>query len=230
MPVDHDHHNEELTKETVDVIYNETKVMLEELVARAQQKADDILLKAKEEAHSLIEKSLQDYQVVKDKAYKEGYDQGYEKGLEEAEAEIKKLGRETASLIASLKRQKEDLYRKQEKDVVELVIALTEKILGTVIETRPEVICQVIKNTLEHVRDAEKITVKVNPIHIPYLSGFEEQFKDVCPEKFKIAEDPNIKPGDCQVVTENGYLDSMLEEQLIQLKKALLEVVDDNGI
>jgi len=219
-----------LTQEAADALYHETKVMLEELVAQAQIKADDIILKAKEEAQILVETAAQESQVIRDDAYREGYAEGEKQGLEKVESEIKPLYRQVLSLIEEINRDKENLYKKREKDVVELVLAITEKVLGTVVEAKPEIICHIVKNSLEQVRDAEKIIVKVNPIHIPYLSGYEELFKDIYTEKLQIVDDPAIEQGDCQIVTENGFLDSIIEEQIVLLRQALLEVVEHAGI
>lgn len=218
--------SESFNQETADALYLETKAMLEELVGQAQKKADEIILKAREEAQAEVEHSRQESTRIKDAAYKEGYDQGYQTGLAEASNSLQNLYGDVVSLISSLQKEKEEFLRKQEVEMIELVVALAEKLIGTVFETRPEVISHVVKNTLEHVKDAQRVTVRVNPIHIPYLSGSEEITKDTTIEKLNITEDPTIKPGDCQVVTENGFLDSILEEQLVGIRQALLEVVD----
>jgi flagellar assembly protein FliH len=215
-----------ITQETADSLYCETKVMLEELITKAQQKADDIMLKAKEEAQETIEQTQSKCQSIKEEAYNEGYDQGYQKGTELSSKDISDQYKGLLSLINEFNEKRENFFKKQEREMVEIVIALTEKILGTIIDARPEVVSRIIINTLEHVKGAQKVTIKVNPIHIPYLSDYNDVFKDYNPENIQIAEDPNIKPGDCQVITENGFVDSLLEEQLQELKQVLLEVVD----
>lgn len=217
---------ESLTQETADALYIETKIMLEELISQAQCRADEIILKAKEEAQRIVEQANQD----KDLSRQEGYEQGVKKGLAQTAEEMKDKYEALLSLFKDFEVQKKEYLIKQEKDIVELVVALTEKIIGTIVDLQPEVIRHIIKNTLEHVNGAQKITIKVNPIHIPYLSGYNEIFMDNGQENMQIIEDSNIKPGNCRIVTENGFVDSLLEVQLRELKQALMEVVDHAGV
>lgn len=217
---------ESLTQETADALYIETKMMLEELISQAQCKADEIILKAKEEAQRILEQANRD----KNSAYQEGYEQGVKKGLTETAEEMKDKYEALLSLFKDFKLQKEEYLIKQEKDIVELVVTLTEKIIGTIVDLQPEVIRHIIKNTLEHVNGAQRITIKVNPIHIPYLSGYHEIFIKNGQDNMQIIEDSNIKPGNCRIITENGFVDSLLDVQLRELKQALLEVVDHAGV
>ena len=215
-----------LTKETSEELYQETKAMLEEMVAQAQARADNIMLMAKENAQKLMEQAEQESQAIKDSAFQEGYAEGLRTGLENGENQVKPLYPQVLSLIEEIAGQKDSLIKEQEKNLIELTLAITEKLLGTIIEAKPEIICHIVKNSLELVRETERITVKVNPIHIPYLSGCPELIKDVNKEKLQIVEDSAIRPGDCQIATENGFLDLMIDEQLAVLKEALLEVVE----
>lgn len=214
------------TQDTADTLYTETKMMIEELLSQAQTKSEAMILSAKEEAHSTLEQAKQESKTIREDAYTKGYAQGLQEGLIKAN-EDKKSGYDVlASLIDDFRHQKEQYLAKQEKEMVELVIALTEKVLGTIIDIRPEVISHIVKNTLAQVSGALRITVKVNPLHIPYLSEYQEIFSDTGCESIQVIEDSNIKPGSCRVITENGFVDSLLEAQLGELKQALLEVVE----
>lgn len=217
---------EYFTQDTADALYTETKMMIEELLSQAQSKSEAMILKAKEEAQSTLEQAEQESKTISEDAYSKGFAQGLQEGLAEAGEDIKSGYDALASLINDLKHQKEQYLAKQEKEMVELVIALTEKVLGTIIDIRPEVISHIVKNTLAQVSGALRITVKVNPIHIPYLSEYQDIFSDTGCESMQVLEDCNIKPGNCRVITENGFVDSLLEAQLGELKQALLEVVE----
>ena len=217
--------NNQLTRDISEELYLETKVMLEEMVAQAQAKADQIILQAREEAQKLTEQAELDSQAIKDDAYREGYAEGEKLGLENSENKFKPLYPQVLSLIEEIARQKDCLFREREKDLIELTLTITEKILGTITEVKPEIICHIVKKSLEHVREAEKITVKVNPVHIPYLNGCSELIKDMNSEKLLITEDSAIKPGDCQIISEDGFLDLLIDEQLAVLKQALQEVI-----
>lgn len=215
-----------LTQDSADALYAETKMMIEGLIIQAQSKSDAIILKAKEEAQCALEQAEQESKAINEEAYNKGYAQGLQEGLIKTENDLKSRYDTMASLINDLRHQKEQYLLTREKEIIELVMALTEKILGTIINIRPEVISHIVKNTLVQVNGALRITVKVNPIHIPYLSEYLEIFSDTGCENIQVLEDCNINTGDCRVITENGFVDSLLDAQLGELKQALLEVVE----
>lgn len=215
-----------LSTDTTDAIYQETKAMLEDLIAQAQSKADYILLKAREEAQELRERAAEEVQALKDSAWQEGYARGQNDARENSEKEFNELYGRVLSLMDGIRRDSEQLLIKHEQDIIEIILAVIEKVLGTVVEAKPEIIVSIVRNLLEQVREAEKITVRVNPVHIPYLSGYEEVFKELNTENLQIVEDPAIGPGDCLISTENGFLDSRIDEQMRVLRQALQEVVD----
>lgn len=218
--------NTRLTRETAEAIYFETKTILEDLIAQAQQRSDAIILKAREEAQQIVENALGDVSNTKVESWDKGYAQGYEAGYAEAADELQRRYGEISSLLRELTDIRLELYENQEKEIVQLILAMTEKILGTIVDLRPEIISQVIRNTLEQAKGAQKITVKINPVHLPYLSRAEEIFKETGAEVADVVEEPALKPGDCQVITENGFIEAIIEEQLLELKRVLLETAD----
>lgn len=221
---------EELTAETAEIIYSETKQMIEELMETAQLQADNILLQAKAQAQDLIEKGQAEGEKLKDQAYQMGFEQGYKDGFLSAEHETKKLEEQLKDLLITLVKDKELTFQKYERQMVDLVILLTEKILGTTAETKPEIINHVVKKVLAEIGEAEKVVIKVNPIHIPYLSSFDDQQIENINQKVQIVEDSALLPGECVVSCENGFIEAKIGEQLEALKQTLLEVKGHAGV
>ncbi|QNB45772.1 hypothetical protein BR63_05260 [Thermanaerosceptrum fracticalcis] len=212
-----------LTRDTAQAIYLETKVMIEELIAEAQQKADEITLKSRSQAQMILETAHQESQDIKNRAYEEGYRLGYEKGLAEAQHEIKELHGHAQELIGALQQEKLNMLKAYESELLDLVMLITEKILGVIVEVKPEIINGVISRTLSQTAENGKIMVKVNPFHIPYLNISREQAFDF-PDNVVIQEDVSVKPGGCVIISENGIIDAQLEGQIALLKQALRDV------
>ncbi|MBZ4653164.1 MAG: fliH [Peptococcaceae bacterium] len=207
-----------LTRDTAQAIYLETKVMIEELIAEAQQKADEITLKSRSQAQMILETAHQESQDIKNRAYEEGYRLGYEKGLAEARHEIKELHGHAQELIGALQQEKLNMLKAYESELLDLVMLITEKILGVIVEVKPEIINGVISRTLSQTAENGKIMVKVNPFHIPYLNISREH------DNVVIQEDVSVKPGGCVIISENGIIDAQLEGQIALLKQALRDV------
>lgn len=229
--LEHSEREEAFSREMAASIYQETKQMVEEMVIQAQNKADQTIIMAREEAEKIRETSRRESQVAKEAACREGFEQGYREGLKKGDEEIKARYAQVESLLKQLKIERDSKLVEQEKDIIALVMAICRKILATVLEMRPEAIRQVIVNSLEQVKDAEKIIVRVNPIHLPYLSGYEDDLKEqYATGGFQIIEDPGILPGDCVVYTESGFVESRMEEQLEIIKAVLMEELGHAGI
>lgn len=221
---------EEFTAETAELIYSETKQMIEELMEDTQRQSDNLLLQAKAQAQDIVEKGQLEGEQLKDQAYKTGFEQGYQEGFANSEQEAIKLAEQTKALLETLVKDKAQIFQKYEHEMVDLVILLTEKILGTTAETKPEVINNIVKRVLAEVGEAEKIVIKVNPIHIPYLKSFDDQQLDSQSKKFQIIEDSTLQPGECMVISENGFIEARITEQLEVLKQTLLEVTGYAGV
>jgi len=206
---------DQLTPEAAELIYSETKQMIEELMESAQQQSEQLLLQAKAQAQDILEKSQAEVEILKEQAYKTGFEQGYQDGYSRADEEVHKLQDQTKTLLETLLKDREEAFQRYEKEIVDLVILLTEKILGTAAETKPEIINHLVKKVLAEAGEAEKMTIKVNPIHVPYLGSFE---------KIQIVEDSSLLPGECVVVSENGFIESRISEQLAILKQTMLDV------
>lgn len=213
----------EFTEETGYEIYQETKLMLEELASEAQKKAEALISAAEEKADELMNKGQREYEQVQKNAYEEGLKLGYQEGMAKAEEEIKILAEETKLLAKNLVTFKEKYFQENEEGIIDLVLTISQKIITAVIELKPEIIGSIVKNVLEEVSDAEKITIKVNPLHLPYLDTDDASFKEVNTNKLSFAGDAEIEPGGCLIVTENGFVETKIDEQLLLLKKALRE-------
>lgn len=216
----------EFTKDTAETIYLETKIMIDELVTEAQKKAEVILAEAEENAEKIIEDSQLKCEEIKNKAYQEGLNSGYREGMKKAQEETKLIMEQVKSLILELKNNKKEFIHTNIEEILDLVMVISGKILHTIVECKPEVISTIVRNVLETVAEADSVIVKVNPIHLPYLDISNEILNEKIIGKVKIEEDSGIKPGSCIVVTEQGFIDGQIDEQLLLLKKALKEDIE----
>ncbi|MGI6587732.1 MAG: FliH/SctL family protein [Peptococcia bacterium] len=213
----------EFTRETAHAIYQETKMMMEELVSEAQKKAKAIICEAERGVEKLKQESQVEYEQVKKTAYQEGVQSGYEEGMKKAEEEIKVLAEETKRLAKNLGDYKVKYMQENAEEIITLVLTIAKKIINTIVELKPEIICNIVKNVLEEAGDAEKLIVKVNPLHLPYLDVYDQQYQEMSTGKLCFEGDSEVELGGCVLVTENGFIDAQIDEQLLLLKKALKE-------
>ena len=218
------------TKESAIDIYQETKKMIEELVFEAQNKAENIISDAENKAESLINKGQAEYEDIKKKAYGEGLNSGHQEGIERAQGEINVLAEETKTLAKNLAGFQEKYYQENAEKIIDLVLTISQKVLKTAVVFKPEIISNIVENVLAEIGECEKIIIKVNPIHIPYLNSSDQCFDGVKMRRFSFESAPEVEPGGCIVVTENGFVEAQLDEQILLLKKALKEESNHVGL
>lgn len=211
--------NNGLTSKTAEEIYAETKKMMEELMVEAQKEADSIMLAARAEAQQLLGEARAQAEKHKEEAMREGYEKGLAEGKQYSLAEASSLRESSAALLKKLEQRRLELFEDYEKVVLDLVFALTEKILGTAFNLRPELISAIVTKALQEVKDSEKTIVKVNPLHLPYLCGGDNQ--EDGHDFLQFVADPGLQPGDCILITENGFAEYLIHDQLAMLREAL---------
>lgn len=212
---------DEFTKETGRAIYLETKEMLNELIAEAEKKAESIINEAETQARELMIHRQKECEELKKRAYEEGFQKGYQESLNKGETQVQEYKAQTLELIADISTLKQNYLSDHADDILDLVFHISRKIINAAIEFKPELISAIVKKILEETNDEETLIIKVNPVHVPFLDISGDNLLETKKNKITIEPDPAIKPGDCIVVTDKGFIDAQIDEQLLYLKQLL---------
>ena len=180
----------------------------------AQGKAEKILADAQNEAKKILEEAqavLANAEQVREQNSKEGYAKGEAKGLAQVTEQLIKL-----------QELKQTFYDNAEPEVIKLVMSISEKVIGQIVNENPQVVENVVRQGLERSL-GDRITIKVNPEDYKTLLAKQVDFKDMLDrsKRLILKEDENIARGGCTIETEVGTLDAQIETQLEAIKKAL---------
>ncbi len=180
----------------------------------ASQKASVLMEEAEKEAVAIrqeAEKILSQVETERDRARKEGFQKGKEEGLAEVTEEIVKA-----------RDLKEKFFAENEPEILRLVVAIAEKVIGQSAQKHVDAFQSVVKQALEH-SIGDRIVVRVNPADLARIQTEDATFKSVLDrtKQLHFKEDGSISMGGCVVETEIGTIDAQLETQLKAIKKAL---------
>lgn len=200
------HHAVDLGEESGGVIDRKT--------IEAKSRAEIVITDAETEAAKIREhaqKILSEVEAVREKARKEGLATGEAKGLSQV----------TEKLVR-LEAMREKFYRESENEIIKLVMAMAEKVIGKIVEDRPDVIKDVVRQALERSL-GDRITVRVNPEDYKTIVSQNLEFKDVLDrtKRLHFKEDETVSKGGCIVETEVGTIDAQIETQMEAIRKAL---------
>lgn len=202
----------------------------------ARKQAEEMLLAAASEAEEM--KALAAAEG-KEAGYKTGYDngceagqaKGYEDGLEKAAEEMRQAvhaaNQKAEHTIAIAESDTKDAILGAESKIVEIALAIIDKVLPQHFIDVPQVILPLVRSALEKVKDQNAIVVRVSPDDYELVLMAKNEFQMILEgdEKLTIAEDQTIVRGGCMIESANGNVDARLATQLDTLKKAIQEVM-----
>ena len=192
------------------------------IIKDAQQMYASIIEDANNEAKKIVEQGYAETEELKKETMENAYEQGFNKGYEEARGETQAVIEEAKIIRDYLDERKNYIYREAEQEVVQIILDLSRKIIGDEIQQNKDLIISQIRLALEKCTYKNKVTIKVSSEDYPNVlvnKGVIESLVEGVSE-VEIIEDKFLKKGDCLVDTPSGEVNSSIDLQLEQLKKA----------
>lgn len=196
---------------------------------------------------------LEEVEELKAKAIKEGREEGHEQGREEGHGkgyalgfdEGKKLAlqeledlkeeardhiKEAQTYVEEARKKSREIVASSEKTVIELAMAVAEKLLFDQLDLAPEKVLNIVRDAIGKVPDGETVKVFVSEQDYDICLRHEEELKDTFAKirpNFKGIEFLSAKEmprGSCRVESESGAVEFFLEKEKEQLREAMMEL------
>ena len=183
--------------------------------------------KVLEEARKAGEKAKKE---AAQEGLKQGKEEGYRRGLEAAEKELKEKQEqavwaldEAHRLLEEARRRYREIVHSSEETVVELSVAVAEKLLNRQLSLEPEAITDLVRQGLQDLPSGNGVKVLVNPEDAPFcLQHREELQQEAYPAgELEVVPRQEIPRGNCRVETEQGAVEIKLEEEKERLRQIL---------
>lgn len=198
-----------------------------------EEKANSIIQDAKEmylriieeanfEAQKIIEQANQEKIVLTDQAaqqgYQKGYDSGYTHGLNQAEERIQ----QAVQIKNQLDARSRELYREAEKEIMQMVIEISEKIVGEELVQNPSSILSLIKQAIAKCAFKDKLVIRVSEQDFEYVNANKDRIAMLAEgiNDLEVACDKALDKGSCIVETPSGEVNSGIRVQINEIKKA----------
>ena len=173
-----------------------------------------------------MDKAKKQVGELKENSRKQGYDTGYElgfnKGKEDAKEEFSPVLETTQQLVQELSIFRKEMYDKVEREMIEMVINLTKKVIHFEFSIREDAVQGMIRLAVQSVLDRESMVIKIHPTDKEYAENFRPELHDMFSEikNITFVEHSRIARGGCIVETNFGVIDARiekLEEQIDQI-------------
>ena len=170
------------------------------------------------------ENSLNLAETSREEIEKIGYEKGYQEGKEKEREKIREIIAILQKIVKDLEIKKEIIVDEMEQKTVEIAMATARKIIKKEIDQDPQVILRTVREALKRIKQAQKITIKVNPLDWTTLKKVQPEllFSSLEKKNIYIEKDETITRGGSLIETDKEIIDARLEQQIYKVNKALL--------
>ncbi len=165
-------------------------------------------------------------------------EEGYEKGRKKAEDECRKMReeaqkklKEAEECLMEARSRSKEIVAASEQKIVELSVAVAERLVHKQLEIDPEAITGIVRETLNILNGGEQVEIYVNPndhdVCLEQRENLKEEFTEII--KLDLVADERVPSGSCRVESESGVAEYLLGEEKKQLEQMLLNVAREEA-
>lgn len=204
-----------------------------------KSQVDKMREEAEKQAESIVEQANKQAQTIKRQAQEKGYQEGFEKGqgkgyqegYEKALQDVKSIKEEARKLLMNAHKESRQYIENIREEIIELAITMAKRILYRQIDTKEESIIEIVKSALHEAEERKQIIIRCCSSSISILKSHLDEFKKICPNAyFTFLEDNALEKYGCVIETEEQVMDLEIDQQLKNIKTALLEMREKNEL
>jgi flagellar assembly protein FliH len=188
-----------------------------ENAGKNQKETEDDLLGKKENIAS-----------IEQEAYEKGFVQGEKDGFELGEKKAVKVIENIEKLFNEITNLKYDILKQYEKEILELIFAVAEKIVHHEVKIDETVVKSAIIEALELAVEKSKVIFNVNPDDYGYVEKLRPELfnrnKEI--KSIVVSSNPAVTRGGCFLETPYGNIDATIESMLEKISHCLQESVE----
>ena len=179
----------------------------------------------KQEIEHLLEKAKKEAEIIKKKAYEEGFIRGKNEGLELEKKRLSEIVHNLINGLSEINYLKEKMVKQLEKNMIILIKEISKKVILNETFTNKEIVKNLIKQALQQLIDKTHVDIKVSPQDFEYLLKFKKKFLEEVEglKHINIIKEKKVKPGGFIIETDAEILDGRIEKRLENIFKAIEE-------
>jgi len=146
-------------------------------------------------------------------AFQEGYEKGLTDGVQRERQEHMKA---IDALFREAKKKSRNVIRNLEIKVINLAVTIAEQIIRKSIDAKPEIVDEMITETMSHIIGNEHIVLKVSAADFKTINAKYNTWMNLAggAAEFRIEIDKRLKTGDFIVETEGGIIDAVVNDRI----------------
>src|SRR5580765_4191669 len=143
---------------------------------------------------------------IESEARAEGFRTGRAEGQAAGAEEIAATTAALAGVLAALDGSRAAYVAAAERDVVELALAIAEKIVGASLAVDPGIVCNLVAGALRSVEGSDRLVLEVNPDDLALVQGWLDTTTIPIAARVELRAERRIARGGCVVRTTDGEI------------------------
>jgi flagellar assembly protein FliH len=154
-------------------------------------------------------------------AREEGQAAGYEAGQKAAAESLAPVIQALQSAVTAMATAEAQMAIQAEKAVVELSLAIADKVIPQAIDELPDTLLTVVNQALSKLLAGTRLNLRVNPADLQRLQASQTALAlpAIDPARLTWSADPGVGQGGCILETDFGDIDARIEHQLQLIEK-----------
>ncbi|WP_305043686.1 FliH/SctL family protein [Geoalkalibacter sp.] len=151
--------------------------------------------------------------------------EGRRQAMEDGAGQLVSAADALSQALGDISRLRASLLKNSAEDMVRLVMAVAEQVIGAEIAVRPEFIQDTLARAMQHVLKADEYQIRVHPADLAVVMEHKPLFLagQSGHGNIRIEADESISRGGCVVESSLGQVDATIESQLADIRQRLLE-------
>ena len=144
--------------------------------------------------------------------------------LDTQKAAVSQTNQALKGVVARLNEFYDKVFAEHKEEIAKLAVEIARKVLVQKVENGDYEIESIIKEALKNAPTREDLVVHLNPEDLKRYQKAQQDEPDDGLAGIKFVPDPNIGPAECLLESPKGIIESLINEHLEQIGKALQKV------
>ena len=184
----------------------------------------EIRRKAQEEMERIKEETCRNCTLMEKEAWEKGFKHGEAEGIKAGERKAQPLTTDMDTLLSEIASLKSTLLAQYEREILELIFSVSEKIMHCEISLDQRVIQETVLHTLQLASEKEGLVLRLNPEDIRLIETLQASSADPSGKLTAVSlkADPSVSRGGCHLETPHGDIDASIETRLKRVYQTLI--------
>ena len=199
------------------------------IVRHAESQAEEIVSKARKDSAAEIALIRQKAEQEAAMSVSQATDAGYQEGLEAANREGEAIKADAQKCLEDAKNERQAMQESLEPEIVNMIIGITEKLLGNITQVNPAAITNLVRQGFASTSLSGDVTVYVSAQDYEQVIEQKDELLALTDGsvKLEITKDLSLSPMDCMISTPYGDIDCSLGQQFESLRANLTYILNN---